>query len=333
MAPPAGIMHFRDPKVWFQDGSWWMVVGVRDEKNNGQIYLYRGSSLRHWAFDRILAFSDGDMGYMWECPDFFPLGEEYILMFSQQGIKAHYGPCRRNLFQSGYIRGTWRPGEDFHISRPFTEMDYGHDFYAPQSFLAADGRRIIMAWGNMWDSSMPSQLEGWCGSLTLPRQISLDRQGKILMRPVAELEKLRKKETPIARVTLDNRMQKLADNVVASELHLQWDRDSSTAERYGMRLGRGLSLWMDNQSERLVLERFYPDIGLSGYRSVALAQSNSLLLQVYFDCSFVEVFVNGGEATLSSRIYPSPADRNLMLFADAGQAVMTAGRLWDLKTI
>ena len=33
----------------------------------------------------------------------------------------------------------------------FVEMDHGHDFYAPQSFLAPDGRRIVIGWLDMWE--------------------------------------------------------------------------------------------------------------------------------------------------------------------------------------
>lgn len=72
--PPVGIMHFRDPKVWFEDDCWWMVVGARDERDHGQVLLYRGNSLQQWQFMQVLACADDSMGYMWECPDFFPLG-------------------------------------------------------------------------------------------------------------------------------------------------------------------------------------------------------------------------------------------------------------------
>jgi len=96
LTPPPGIMHFRDPKVWFEDGSWWMVIGARDEQNCGKVLLYRGDSLRDWQLERILAEAAPEMGYMWECPDFFPVGNEHLLMFSPQGIKEN-GWENRNL--------------------------------------------------------------------------------------------------------------------------------------------------------------------------------------------------------------------------------------------
>lgn len=88
LTPPEGIMHFRDPKVWREADTWWMVVGAKDPGNTGQILLYRGSSLREWTFDRVLAHADAGESYMWECPDFFSLGDQHYLMFSPQGMNA-----------------------------------------------------------------------------------------------------------------------------------------------------------------------------------------------------------------------------------------------------
>ena len=60
----------------------------------------------------------------------------------------------------------------FAQSGHFTELDNGHDFYAPQSFLAKDGRRIVIGWMDMWESPMPSKREGWAGCMTLARELS-----------------------------------------------------------------------------------------------------------------------------------------------------------------
>ncbi|MGK2889872.1 MAG: hypothetical protein ACSLEN_14555 [Candidatus Malihini olakiniferum] len=36
-------------------------------------------------------------------------------------------------------------------------MDERHDFYTPQSFVAADGRRLLFGWMDVWGSDMPTQ--------------------------------------------------------------------------------------------------------------------------------------------------------------------------------
>ncbi|HGV4194542.1 TPA: glycoside hydrolase family 32 protein [Escherichia coli] len=327
LTPPEGIMHFRDPKVWHEDGSWWMVIGARDASDNGEVLLYRGTSLRDWHLEHVLAHSAAGKSYMWECPDFFRCGNFHWLMFSPQGMPPS-GYRFRNLFQSGVLAGSWKPGSVFALKGGFEELDYGHDFYAPQSMLAEDGRRIIMAWMNMWDSPVPTRSEAWAGCLTLPREV-FERDGRLCQRPVREVESLRKKCQPLSPVRLQG-LQLLTENVQAAELLVTWHTVDSHAEHYGVRLGDGLRLYVDNQAGRLVLWRYYPEEGLDGYRSVELPDTEYLTLRIFLDRSSVEVFVNDGEATLSSRIYPQADSRQLSLYAAHGDAILTDGTLWML---
>ncbi|WP_181463574.1 GH32 C-terminal domain-containing protein, partial [Lonsdalea populi] len=60
-----------------------------------------------------------------------------------------------------------------------------------------------------------------------------------------------------------------------------------------------------------MLERNYPEYGLSGYRSAPLPAQSVLSLRIFIDRSSIEVFVGEGECCLSSRIYPQPDGRAL----------------------
>ncbi len=44
---PPGLHHFRDPKVWREGDSWYMIVGARDGET-GQVRLYRSADLHQW---------------------------------------------------------------------------------------------------------------------------------------------------------------------------------------------------------------------------------------------------------------------------------------------
>ena len=53
-----------------------MLVGCRSEEIPGQVVLFSSKDLKEWKFETILAEnSTGEIGVMWECPDFFPLGD------------------------------------------------------------------------------------------------------------------------------------------------------------------------------------------------------------------------------------------------------------------
>ncbi|OCG05212.1 glycoside hydrolase family 32 protein [Gilliamella sp. wkB112] len=339
VAPKEGIMHFRDPKVWQQDGKWWMVVGQRDLQDVGQILLYYSNDLKSWTLDQVLVSDIDPNVYMLECPDFFPLGDKWILMFSPQGMQAK-GYKYRNRFQSGYIVGNWQPGQQFSIIKPFQEMDFGHDFYAPQSFLAADGRRIIFAWMDIWESIMPSKLDKWMGAFTLPRELILDSNNNVRNRPVKELEALREKPKSLSDIKLNNELLNTDIESISCELNAEFDLKQSTAERFGLQLAatkdgkQATFLYVDLQSKRIVLDRSLSGISLKGYRSVPLPKTKKLSLHVYVDASSVEVFVNGDLYSFSSRIYPKlPAKRMVNLFAENGTAKITKLESWQLKSI
>ncbi|EPC4486159.1 glycoside hydrolase family 32 protein [Serratia liquefaciens] len=330
LLPPEGIQHFRDPKVWRAADCWWMVVGAK-ENGLGQARLYRSNDLRDWQFDRVLAGAQSPhQGYMWECPDFFPLGEKQVLLFSPQGLTAQ-GYRNRNRFQSGYLLGHWRPDEDFSVTQSFCELDGGHDFYAPQTFTAADGRRLLFAWMDMWESPMPSKPHGWAGALTLPRELTLSCEGNVLMNPARELTALRGEQQSFDAVSVRNQRQVLTDGV--QELALTLNVAASDAERYGIVIGTAARLYVDNQTHRLVLERFSEDPGLCGCRSVPLPEADILSLRVFIDRSSLEVFVNHGEACLTSRIYPTDGQRSVTLFAEGGLAQFGAAQAWELESI
>lgn len=326
---PPGIHHFRDPKVWREGEFWYMVVGAR-VGDRGEVQLYRSTDLRQWQRQGVLDEAEKGMGFMWECPDFFALDDKRILMFSPQGMAAE-GYKNRNLFQSGCLVGDWQPGKPFVRTQVFAEMDHGHDFYAPQSFLSPDGRRIVIGWMDMWESPLPEQQDGWAGLLTLPRELSLDDDQRLRMRPAKEVEALRSSWKPWSVSTLDNQQLTVEEHGEAVEIILNWDRTTGSAEQYGLCLGDGLRIYVDDQMQRLVLQRHYPQYGLSGTRSVPLSDADSLRLRIFIDRSSVEVFVNEGEACLSSRIYPDSNDRELALFAWGGTAKLTDSGMWLLE--
>ena len=83
---PSGVPtdYFRDPKMWEHEGLYYMVVGAqRDGK--AQALLYRSENLLDWEFLNVMHESRGEWGYMWECPDFFPLKDKWVFLCSPMG--------------------------------------------------------------------------------------------------------------------------------------------------------------------------------------------------------------------------------------------------------
>ncbi|KAG5504500.1 hypothetical protein JKF63_04952 [Porcisia hertigi] len=331
--PPAGFSHFCGPYVWFQDECWWMVCGARDSKDQGQLLLYRTDDLEDWddSTYMILSKSEDRNVYMWEYPGFFPLRHHQLLMFSLQGMYSQH-ICRKR-YQTGLLMGVWRPNKIFSITSSFKQLDIGHDFYGAQSFLTLDGRRVFIGWLDMWDTNMPTKRHQWVGMLSLPRVLFVDEvSGRIRTPPIKELECIRSNHQYLCKkILLDNSQIQLLPDCTSHEVRVLFDVEKSTGEKYGLWLGRGLEIYVDAQSKRLVVNRHYPDYNISGYRSYELPEQASLLVHAYFDKCSVEVFVNEGEAVLSTRIYPASEDRVLMLFATNGTAHVMRSDIWMLN--
>lgn len=82
-----------------------------------------------------------------------------------------------------------------------------------------------------------------------------------------------------------------------------------------------------------MLNRHYPQYNISGARSIPLPEGCQLNLRIFIDRSSIEVFVNQGEYTLSSRYYAPQDARSLRLFAMSGEAILLSGEYWRLNHI
>lgn len=182
--------HFRDPKIWKEEDGYYMVVGNKTDGGVPQVVLFHSEDAIAWQYVSVLASDkDGKLGTMWECPDFFRLEGEYVLITSPQDL------CANQEFHNGnnsvYYMGKYDKSQHvFHYENVYS-LDDGLDFYAPQTMLAPDGRRIMIGWMQSWDSNIRPAGQKWSCMMTIPRELRIE-QGKILQSPVREIEKYHK---------------------------------------------------------------------------------------------------------------------------------------------
>ncbi|WP_340371586.1 sucrose-6-phosphate hydrolase [Peribacillus sp. FSL E2-0218] len=333
--PPAdSAHHFRDPKVWKHDDTWYMVLGNATQDKVGRAILYRSPDLRHWDYRGVLAQSDGTLGYMWECPDFFELNGKHILMISPQGIEAE-GDAYNNLFQTGYLVGDYDYDTNEFSHGPFTELDHGHDFYAVQTLLDDEGRRVAIGWMDMWESNMPTKADGWCGALTLPREITLGDQLEILMNPVEEITLLRETEHNECkkRPILENYLIDTKEDLI--EVKAVFDLTDANARSVGLKV-RGveqeeLILSYDVEEGQLTLDCSKFGKMKDGVRKAPLNAKDLLSLRIFLDRSSIEVFANNGQTSMTSRIYPKEERLGIELFTVNGAVQIDELTYWTLQ--
>ena len=208
--------------------------------------------------------------------------------------------------------GTWRPGEPFVPEGDFRPLDWGQNFYAPQTFEAPGGRRILMGWMSPNGGALPNQVDGWCGQLTVPRELSLGSNGTLRCVPASELEALWGPARETDPLELGPNEELTVEKALgAGRIDLTIDLGASTAERCGLKAhatadGGFTYVAFDDQTGRVVLDRQATRVGERGYRAApvpagALARG-VLRLRVLLDRGSMEVFVGDGEQVLRSSI-------------------------------
>lgn len=172
-SPLGDNRDFRDPKVFEYNGRYQMVCGAGVD-GIGKVLLFESTDLIRWEFVNVL-YENANCSPAIECPDLFPLGGQYVLGFS---IMADNG--KRN-FSTSFLVGDY-DGKSF-LPQSEQSIELGPDFYAPQTFLDKDGRRIIMGWAYNPARPKPPFDTPNAGALSIPRVLTL-KDGNLRNFPV-----------------------------------------------------------------------------------------------------------------------------------------------------
>ncbi|MCA0454214.1 MAG: glycoside hydrolase family 32 protein [Chloroflexi bacterium] len=171
---------FRDPYVWKEADGWYMVLGSRIQDVGGAVFLYRSQDLQHWEYLHPLLVGDIKRnGVIWECPNFFKLGDRWILV-----ISSHVGNATDTVI---YFVGDYKD----HQFTPVYEgvVDYGQ-FYAPLSMRDDQNRLLMLGWLRESRSVEQQAAAGWSGVQSVPRVLEL-RDDRLTMTPVPALDSIR----------------------------------------------------------------------------------------------------------------------------------------------
>lgn len=288
--------HFRDPKVWKKDDQYFMVVGAQTPTERGSMVLYQSLDLKTWQHKGPIKTRYQDFGYMWECPDFFEIDGKSIMLFSPQGVSSSNAYDFKNIYSVAYIVGDRLNLESMELEghQDIIQPDYGFDFYAPQTYLDEQGRRILIAWIGLPDIDAPSVKNQWAGMLSLPRELRLE-EGYLIQSPLNELDELKGEGEVFSGAHVLNQTSFM--------LRLELDTDEFSLE---LRNERGDKVTFSADENEFTLERgqmsqnYAQEFG--GVRK-APRLSKRQVIDVYVDNSVMEIFINGGRHTMTSRFF------------------------------
>ena len=325
--PEGYTSHFRDPKVFKHHEEYYAILGVQTQQELGRLLLYKmiHRQIDQWEYIGEITTELEDFGYMWECPDYFSLNGQDVIIFSPQGIDAK-DEKYRNIYQSGYLIGHLNFDTLEFKHDTFMELDNGFDFYAPQTFIDEYGKRILIGWMGLPDIQYPTDEEGWAHCLTIPRELTIE-EGRLRQRPLKALETLRQnKETALGyankyNTTLnpyEGTQYELIIDILENEateiyFELRASKLNSTLISYNTREQK-ITL---NRSESGALPSNVEGVTRSTYLDSPLKQ-----LHIFVDTSSIEIFCNDGERVLTSRIFPDENATAICTSTETGQVYL-----------
>jgi beta-fructofuranosidase len=328
-APPGGCSEdFRDPKVWRKDGRFYCVIGSQAD-GIGQVLLYRSDNLYQWEYMGVMARGDASLGNMWECPDLAVFDQYDVLIYSP--IEALEGKTRYITGRLDYNSG--KLSDILH-----GRVDYGIDFYAPQTFLDDSGRRIMIGWLCSWNTILPSQSYGWAGQLSIPRELWVDDNGNLFQRPVEELEELRSDYR-----TLDLSGRKGIYEIGSYPDHqyeLILSVEPEEASTFGLYLRSSsdqdetTKLTVDTAKNALIFDRTRSGAGEKGIYSAPILPDTdgNYRIRIFVDRNSIELFTTSYQTAMSFTIYPSYESNHLLYFSESPSDLKASLDLWKLDS-
>lgn len=287
-SPPPGldVTGFRDPALWHEGENWMLILGSGARGKGGMILLYTSRDLRHWTYlhpliegspSKSASMNPVDTGEMWECPDFFPLGNRHVLLISTMG------------------KVRWKVGT--YTNQRFTPekegvVDWG-SYYAAKTMLDADGRRILWGWIPETRPDTDLIAAGWAGAMSLPRVLSLSSQNELQTEVAPVAGKLRAGDAGNIDAV------RIEDVAAEIEVHLQPRADDFKLRLYSD-AGDFVSVSCSRQSGSRELRVNAITAPLPG------PAGSPVRLHMFLDGSVVEVFVNETVA-LTARVYQIPS--------------------------
>ncbi len=332
---------FRDPKIWYEDGRYFIAAVLRAADGCGALVLFTSEDLIKWTYVSTLDSSGGKTGHMWECPDIFRLGGKYIIVLCLQGMDAD----RRGYFCNGnnsvYMSGcidehthTFIRDERPENGMSAAVLDYGIDFYAPETTGTPDGRQIMTGWMHNWESYSTPEGYLWSGMMTIPRELSF-KKNRLYQQPVRELKKYRINHVSGNKNLNADRqpVQGITGRLLDLELCINAAGKGILTIYFAADERHYVSLVCDLSAHTLTFDRTYCGYcrDVLSVRTIKFEPDTSGILQLrcILDICSLEVFIDGGRYAFTNTFYTPPEAQSILFSADTPLSVNY--NCWQIK--
>ena len=221
--------------------------------------------------------------------------------------------------------------------------NYGKDDYCAISFngLAKGERPVLLGWMSNWQYAAKLPTSPWRGQMSLPRRLSVVRDGAGLalkQEPVTAGLRGESSVLPLS-AAMGNGASVLAMREAPYELVVKFEAGSEQV--FGLKLYSDDQHWTEMGFDREKKE-FFMDRTKSGLvvapefparTSAPLVEGRGYDLRVVVDRSSVEAFAQGGTIAMTNLIYPRSQNNRIETFSGSGKRVIVKGQIWKLRSI
>ena len=300
-APEGYTEHVRDPKPYLtEDGKIRFICGAQRENLTGTAIIFEMDNLEdtpRLLGELSLPAFDNKNVFMWECPDLLKLRDKDVFIWSPQGKdrEAHQ-------FQNNY-HATYAVGKltDLTFEAEYIgELDQGFDFYAPQTFGGLDNQThaVLFGWIGLPDLTYPTDKLKWHSALTLPRELRLEGT-RIYQRPIA---KIYENLTALSARHLGEK----ADIANLDRAYLKFEANNQAFDLTFFQNEKGQSLRLSYENGLICLDRSQSEQTelMEKFDTKRFCEIENLqTVEIFFDRSIIEIFLNHGEKVMTSRFF------------------------------
>lgn len=332
----AKIRHW-DPDCFLIGDTYYAISGGENPP------LMKSLDLKTWTtVGPFLAHDlpDVAIGEDISCPNFFRLGNKWMLLCISHPLGCRYylgdwDAKKEQFVPQTHGRMNFRREEQSLFGPPAWRVDY----FAPESLLTPDGRRVMWAW-------LATILKtGEMNGLTLqslPRELSLAADGSLCIRPLRELETLRREpikltDFKVAEVTRQVLPSAIPTTVKistmpgdAAEIRITISRKEAERKLFGFLLfndgkGNGLPIVFRPETGALRVGTAEAPFSLAN-----LPAGEDLELRIFVDKYLVEVFANGRQALVAAHEdYDNKLD--LEAFTVGAPTTLKSVEIWRIE--
>jgi len=342
-----GVADFRDPKVfWHQETEKWVMIVACDDR----VRFYNSPDLKEWNYLSEFGQEIGIHADTWECPDLIKLPVENEGETTSKAVRKEKWLLEIGDIQGGqsgvavqYFIGEF-DGREFisDYDRSFF-VDHGQDIYALQSWSnLPDERSIWLGWMNNIGYMSKIPTTGWRGMMSIPRELALKDDGariKLLQKPVRELQDLRGEFFSAENIKVEG-SKRIEFNERSYEIRAELDFNQAEEIVF--------ALHKNEDQESLVklnkkLNKIIIDLNNSGNtdfdetflleKEIDYNFKEKVEVNIFVDRSSIEVFLDGGEVSITNLVFPELESKEIEIRTDKGKVKSRSLEIYKLNSI